>query len=201
MVDRHTHEQSAPAASADDGSARHVAPGELELVRQFLNTHDVEEGTDEIAAPTALHAWLKGRGLDPGGRVGPGDVERAVAMRESLRALTLANNGEPLEPQAIPTLNSIAGGARLLVRFGEDGETVLEPAEEGAEGALGELLAIVFRSMAEGTWTRLKACRDDTCQWAFYDRSRNRSATWCSMAVCGNRAKARSYRARHRTDG
>jgi predicted RNA-binding Zn ribbon-like protein len=205
LVDGHIHAEAQPqaepkAATADDGNARHVAPGELEVVRQFLNTHDVEEGSDEIAAPEALHAWLAGQGLDPGGHVGPADVERAVAMRESLRALTLANNGEPLEPEAIPTLNSIAGRARLLVHFDQQGETVLEPAEQGAEGALGELLAIVFRSMTEGTWSRLKACRDDTCQWAFYDRSRNRSATWCSMAVCGNRAKARSYRARHRSD-
>ena len=60
------------------------------------------------------------------------------------------------------------------------------------------MLAIVFRAMEDGTWARLKACREDTCQWAFYDRSKNRSATWCSMAVCGNRAKARTYRQRHR---
>jgi predicted RNA-binding Zn ribbon-like protein len=201
MEDSHTRAHAPPeAASADDGAARHVAPGELEIVRKFLNTHDVEEGTDKIAAPRALQSWLAGQGLDPGGELGAADVERAIAMRESLRALTLANNGEPLEPEAIPTLNSIAGGARLLVRFDRHGETVLEPAEEGAEGALGELLAIVFRSMTKGTWSRLKACREDTCQWAFYDRSRNRSATWCSMAVCGNRAKARAYRQRHRSD-
>ncbi len=197
MIDGYEHPHAEPTP---DGSAKQVAPGELEIVRQFLNTHDVEEGTDNIAAPEGLHAWLAGHGLDPGGRLGDGDVQQAIAMRESLRALTLANNGEPLEPEAIPTLNSIAGRARLLVRFDEHGETVLEPAEQGAEAALGELLAIVFRSMSEGTWSRLKACRADTCQWAFYDRSRNRSATWCSMAVCGNRAKARAYRQRRRDE-
>ena len=45
--------------------------------------------------------------------------------------------------------------------------------------------------MRDGTFARLKACREHTCEWAFYDHSRNRSATWCSMEVCGNRAKAR----------
>jgi predicted RNA-binding Zn ribbon-like protein len=50
--------------------------------------------------------------------------------------------------------------------------------------------------MADGSWARLKACRSQLCKWLFYDRSRNRSAVWCSMAVCGNRTKTRAYRAR-----
>ena len=182
----------------DDGHANHAAPGVLELVRQFLNTHDVEEAVDEISAPDRLRAWLVSHHLEAGAQLEQVDVERAAAMRESLRALTFANNGEPLEPGALATLNEVAAGAQLLVRFDERGQTVLEPAGAGAEAALGELLAIVFRSMAEGTWDRLKACRAETCQWAFYDRSKNRSATWCSMEVCGNRAKARAYRARQK---
>jgi predicted RNA-binding Zn ribbon-like protein len=177
-----------------------VAPGELELVRQFLNTIDIEDGVEEIGTPEDLRAWLAVHGLGNGYELNERDVRRATTMREGLRALTLANNGEALRADAVPTLNSIAGQARLLVHFNERGESVLEPAGDGAEAALGELLAIVFRSMAAGTWSRLKACRADTCQWAFYDRSKNRSGTWCSMAVCGNRAKARSYRERHRHD-
>ena len=184
----------------EDQNAKHPAPGELELVRQFLNTHDVEEGLDEIGSPEELRVWLSRQGLEPGQSLGGDDVRQAIALRESLRALTLANNGEPLDSGAIPTLNSVAGSARLQVRFGAHGETRLEPAGEGAEAGLGRLLAIVFRSMADGTWPRLKACREDTCQWAFYDLSKNRSATWCSMKVCGNRNKARAYRARHRHD-
>jgi predicted RNA-binding Zn ribbon-like protein len=50
--------------------------------------------------------------------------------------------------------------------------------------------------MAAGTWDRLKACRQETCRWAFYDNTKNRSGVWCTMEVCGNRAKARSYRER-----
>jgi predicted RNA-binding Zn ribbon-like protein len=184
----------------DDGITKHPAPGELEVVRRFLNTYDVEEDVDEIASPDALRAWLAGQGLESGARIAPDDVQRAAAMRESLRALTFANNGEPLAANAVPTLNSIAAGARLFVHFDDHGQTALEPAGDGVDAALGELLAIVVRSMAEGTWQRLKACRDDTCQWAFYDLSKNRSAAWCSMAGCGNRAKARAYRARHRDD-
>jgi predicted RNA-binding Zn ribbon-like protein len=179
-----------------EASERQIAPGELELVRQFLNTHDVEDGIDKIATPGAMRDWLAAHGLDPGHRLGEDDVERAISLRESLRALLLANNGEPLDRQAIPALNAIAGRSRMTVRFDAAGRGILAPAGDPADSALGELLAIVFRSMAEGTWSRLKACRSDTCQWAFYDHSKNRSGTWCSMAICGNRAKARAYRSR-----
>ena len=58
------------------------------------------------------------------------------------------------------------------------------------------MLAIVAAAQAEGTWERLKSCPASDCRWAFYDKSRNRSAVWCNMAVCGNRAKVRSYRER-----
>jgi predicted RNA-binding Zn ribbon-like protein len=58
----------------------------------------------------------------------------------------------------------------------------------------------VAAAAADGTWERAKACRADDCRWAFYDQSRNRSARWCDMAVCGNRTKVRAYRAK-RGDG
>lgn len=182
-----------------EASGKQVAPGDLELVRQFLNTHDLEDGIDKIATPAAMQEWLTRHGFDPGPQLSETDVERAVALREALRALLLVNNGEPLNGHAIPMLNSIAGQTQLAVRFDTSGRCALGPAGDAADSVLGELLAIVFRAMANGTWSRLKACRADTCQWAFYDRSRNRSGTWCSMAICGNRAKARAYRSRHAT--
>lgn len=178
-------------------ASRQVAPGELEVVRQFVNTRDAEEGIDEIATPEALRAWLSKHDLEPRGpRPTEEDVRRAAVMRESLRALLFANTGEPLDARAVKTLNGMAQHLGLLVCFDGGGGSTLEPAGRGFDGALGGLLAVVFRAMSNGTWQRLKACRDDTCQWAFYDRSKNRSATWCSMAVCGNRAKARAYRER-----
>ena len=79
------------------------------------------------------------------------------------------------------------------MRFDPDGTARLE-----GDGLVASLLAIIARAQADGTWSRMKACRADDCRWAFYDRSRNRSRTWCSMSECGNRAKARSYRARQR---
>jgi predicted RNA-binding Zn ribbon-like protein len=85
----------------------------------------------------------------------------------------------------------------LGVRAGASGRLELEPLGAGIAAPLGRLLAIVVEAQAAGTWARLKACPAEDCHWAFFDASRNRSRTWCSMQVCGNRAKARAYRARH----
>jgi predicted RNA-binding Zn ribbon-like protein len=175
------------------------APQPLELIRQFVNSVDIEEGTDELETPEKLTSWLAARDLPaPSSRAREDDRRRVIEVREALRELLLANNGEAGDVDAIERLNAAAGDVPLVARFGRDGEVVLEPAGRGIDEALGRLIAIVQRAMAEGTWRRLKACRADTCQWAFYDRSKNRSGTWCSMEVCGNREKARSYRARHR---
>ncbi|HZO61240.1 MAG TPA: CGNR zinc finger domain-containing protein [Solirubrobacterales bacterium] len=172
-----------------------TAPGRLELVRQFVNTRDIDDDLDDIATPAALEAWLAQHDL----RTGPAtdaDVARFADVREGLRALLLANNGEPRDRDAIARLDAVAATVPVSVRFGDD-SCALEPEGKGLEGALGSLLGLVHTAMRDGTFQRLKACREHTCAWAFYDHSRNRSATWCSMEVCGNRAKARAYRARH----
>jgi len=182
-------------------ASRSEIPEPLELVRKFVNSMDVDEDEDSLATPSQLGQWLSEHGL-PGARgLSEADRRRAVEVREALRALLLANGGEPLDPRALETLNRAAAELRLLVRFGEDGGGALEPAGGGIDAALGTIIGTVFRSMADGSWPRLKACREDTCQWAFYDHSRNRSGTWCSMAVCGNRTKARKYRERHKSTG
>ncbi len=114
---------------------------------------------------------------------------------ETLRELLLANHGGEPDPAAVAALS---GSARLVVAFDADGSARLEPAEGGVDGVIAGLLGIVARSQAEGTWSRLKACPATTCRWAFYDHSRNHSRTWCTMSLCGNREKARNYRARQR---
>jgi predicted RNA-binding Zn ribbon-like protein len=173
-----------------------LAPGDLALVQRFVNTADLESGSDDLGDPDALAAWLAGAGLAAAGaRFDEAGRERIVAVREALRALLLANHGEPPDRGAIATLDRAAS---LVVAFDGSGRARLAPAGGGVDGVLGALLAIVARAQADGTWPRLKACPGERCGWAFYDRSRNRSRTWCAMSVCGNRAKARSYRARQR---
>lgn len=181
-----------------------TAPGELELVQDFVNTHNVEDLDDEFAqdeafqSRAALHDWLAERDLLESKAVpDDDDVRHAIELREALCLLLLANNGGEENPRAAATVDEAARRAGLALRFRPDGSAGLEPSAGGVDGAMGRLLAIVGTAMGDGTWSRLKACPNDTCLWAFYDRSKNRSGRWCTMDVCGNRMKARTYRARH----
>jgi predicted RNA-binding Zn ribbon-like protein len=176
------------------------APGELALVRAFVNSLDLDEGTDALADAAALGAWLAARGLlKKGATARPADVRRATDLREALRELLLSNNdGRPVPPAAARALDDVAARAHLRLRVGAGGSARLEAEGDGVDGALGRLLVIVYRAMEGGTWPRLKACRNDTCRWAFFDHSKNRSGHWCSMEVCGSQHKARTYRQRRR---
>jgi predicted RNA-binding Zn ribbon-like protein len=173
-----------------------TAPGELELVRLFVNTVDLEDGDDELSSPDALAGWLEAHRLG-GGSAGSADLHGARRLREAIRGLLLENSGMNVREESALTLAQAAERARFAVRFDPAGTMTLEPRAAGVDGALGRLVAIVAGAMADGTWSRLKACQADPCGWAFYDHARNHSRRWCSMAVCGNRTKARSYRRRH----
>jgi predicted RNA-binding Zn ribbon-like protein len=132
--------------------------------------------------------------------VSPGDLDHALEVREALRAMLLANNGEPYDPGAQIVLERAARHARLEPAFAPDGAALVSRAK-GVDAALGRILAAAFAAMLDGSWQRLKACPREVCGWAFYDRSTNASATWCSMSVCGGRAKAGAYYRRRRAAG
>jgi predicted RNA-binding Zn ribbon-like protein len=175
------------------------APGLLDHVRQFVNTLDLEEGRDDLRTPENLRSWLGERGLlDSDAVVTLYDLERGRMLRESLRDLLLANNRSRVDQVAVAHLNEVGDLAELRLRFLPDGTARLRPLGGGVNAALGELLAIAYSAMGDGSWSRLKACPESRCRWAFYDSSKNRSRRWCTMTECGNRAKGRRYRARHR---
>jgi predicted RNA-binding Zn ribbon-like protein len=175
------------------------APDELELVRQFVNTRDVEEATDLLESPASADAWLTENKLPGAGNLDQSDLERLSSVREALRDMLLANNaGDAAPPAAVTELNQQSSEAAIGLRFDPDGSQLVTTCE-GVDSTIARLLAIVHESMADGTWERLKACPADDCLWAFYDRSRNHSRTWCEMEDCGNRAKARTYRERRRS--
>ncbi len=166
-------------------------------MRAFVNTLDVEDGVDELVDPPALTRWLRERGQLSGGSATKADLMRARTLREALRALLVANNHLEADTDAAAlVLAETAARARLLFSF-QGARPTLAPDASGVDAALGLLLVPVAEAMSRGTWQRLKACRAETCRWAFYDHARNRSRTWCSMAVCGNRTKAEAYRRRH----
>jgi predicted RNA-binding Zn ribbon-like protein len=183
-------------ATADD----EAVPRELAAVQALVNTIDLEDDDDQLDSPQALRRFLTGHGLlGPSEPVGQADLALAVELREALRAMLRVNHGEPLDPAALEVVNRATTGIPLQVAFDDEGHPVLGPASGGCRGALAALLAGVAQASAQGTWERLKACSSDSCQWAFYDRSKNRSGRWCSMQTCGNRTKTRTYRNRRRT--
>jgi predicted RNA-binding Zn ribbon-like protein len=176
---------------------REPAPGSLRVVQAFVNTVDREHGPDLLDDGDGFAEWLD-RNLLPADGAAEG-LAAACEVREALRSLLLANNGEPDDPRARAVLDAAARRARLEATFPPDG-AALVPQADGADAAIGRILAAAFAAMLDGSWTRLKACRGELCGWAFYDRSTNASATWCSMSVCGGRAKAGAYYRRRRAE-
>jgi len=179
---------------------RPKAPGRLELLQRFINSHnhDFPPGWDRIGTPEKAAAWLREKGLvAPGDRISEAGVARLRELREALRALALANHGGGRPgPAEADVIRRAAGAARLAVAVDDAGRTALEPAGGGVDGAVATLLGILHEAQLTGHWSRMKGCRQ--CGYAFYDRSKNRSATWCAMAICGNRTKNRAYYRRRR---
>ena len=170
----------------------------LELIRDFVNTADLERGEDRLADGRGLQYWLVFHGLaELRHRASEEDAAEARAVREALRELLRAHTGVDVDQElASRTLDIAARNAGVSVSFA-GGSIAFVSSAKGATGGLGRLLAAVGAAMADGSWQRLKACRSDACRWAFIDNARNRSRQWCDMAVCGNREKARTFRRKH----
>jgi predicted RNA-binding Zn ribbon-like protein len=177
-----------------------AAPSSLRLVQAYVNTTD-HERLEALSSPTDLKDWLSRHGLLADAPApGASDLRRALEVREALRVLLQVNNvragsqvASATLDEAFATLDEAATRALPSLEFGEGGARLVSRAP-GTNGALGRLLILVSAAMIDGSWSRLKACRN--CRWIFYDYSRNRSATWCSMVLCGNRQKTRLYRSR-----
>jgi predicted RNA-binding Zn ribbon-like protein len=181
---------------------RAKAPGRLELLQRFVNSHnhDLPPDWDRIGTGAKAADWLRRKALlAPGTRVTDADAARLRELREAIRALALANHGGPPDAAATDVVRRAAGAAALRVGVDAAGRTALEPAAGGVDGAVATLLGILHEAQIGGDWARLKGCR--RCGYAFFDRSRNRSAAWCAMAICGNRAKNRAYYRRRTASG
>jgi predicted RNA-binding Zn ribbon-like protein len=162
-----------------------AAPEPLRLVQLFVNTTDHDGSRELLGSPSQVRGWLGEHLRDPG-RVGPVGAERARALRAALHDLIRAGS-----PEARMELEEFARRAHFTLSLDPPR---LAPRARGLDGVLGELLAIAYEAMRDGSWSRLKACRN--CGYLFWDGSRNRSAAWCSMQLCGNRVKVRRHRRR-----
>lgn len=182
-----------------DSSPVQVAPGELEFVRAFVNTLDIETGVDQLRDAGSWRSWARSHGIGSAGTVA--DLELARRIREGLREGLAANHDRsPLPAVAVDALNAAADRARVTVRFDASG-AALHGARSGMDAAFARIVSAVAGSMTDGTWSRLKVCVNDECRWAFYDSSRSRTGQWCSMSVCGNRAKQNRWRATRERPG
>jgi predicted RNA-binding Zn ribbon-like protein len=191
-------------APGPQSGGREPAPGELGLVQAFVNTHwdlELDHGGELLHSPAALAGWLAARRLLPdGARLARSDLRRALAVREGIRAMLAANNGSEVNDPAVRRLNEAVARAGVVIQFSGDGRPRFDQQRLDLDGALAFLLSTVARAQLEGSWQRFKSCPGDDCGWAFYDYSRNQASAWCSMAICGSRAKARSYRRRRRLE-
>jgi len=172
------------------------------LLRDFANTLDVDERTDALTEPSEVTAWLCEHDLlEPSLPAADDDLALARELRAAVRAAFRANHDGSPTDGAGPTQALEHVGSRLPLALQVcGGRPLLEPLETGVRGALTRLLVAAADAGADGSWRRLKICAADDCAWAFYDTSKNQSRTWCSMQVCGNRSKTRSYRARRSAD-
>ncbi|WP_175408130.1 CGNR zinc finger domain-containing protein [Streptomyces sp. TRM64462] len=163
---------------------RAPAPGDLALVEALVNSLDIETGADSLDTEEGRAAFA----------LAEADVPAARDLREALRAACLAHAGHPPHRPTRP-LDVLLSAAPLVVTVDPaDGAAHLRPA--GPPTLTSRIAAAIAAAAADGTWPRLKACEAPDCHWAYYDRSPAGRSRWCSMALCGSRAKMRAYRAR-----
>lgn len=190
MADNHPNHEPSPDATD-------VAPGRLELVREFINTAELDHDLDRFSDTAGLKSWLvEKRLISPQVTIDSADLERAVEFRESLRDLLSGHTVGEVGSAATQRFDAVIAGIPMRLRVDDIGWVRVNAAGTGFDGALGELLAVTHRSMDDESWQRMKACGDSTCRWAFFDHSKNRSGRWCDMSTCGNRNKVSAYRQR-----
>ncbi|MFG2577498.1 CGNR zinc finger domain-containing protein [Streptomyces sp. NPDC048481] len=177
------------------------APASAQLIEAFANTVDVELGTDELATPGALSAWLAGRGLlDRERRIGAEDHALCLRLRTGIREELGVNVGDTADVALLAGADEALRELPVLITVrgaGRDGG-VLSPAADltPVRKALAGLAIAWSELVVTGEAVRLKRCAEHACAWVFWDVSKNRSRRWCSMRVCGNRAKARRHSAK-----
>ncbi|RKT82193.1 Putative stress-induced transcription regulator [Saccharopolyspora antimicrobica] len=170
---------------------------QAELIMAFANTVDIEEQTDALADVPGLARWLTETGLTSSTpAVTAEDHQRCLRFRSGVRELL---GTEDRQAHVLAEADSVLRELPLLVSATAAG-SALQPAPElptvpRAFGALAAALAVL---LITGENERIKRCPAEDCGWVFWDNSKNRSRRWCSMRVCGNRNKARSFAARNR---
>jgi hypothetical protein len=167
------NEAPPPTAGSDPGD-RAPAPGSLRLIQALVNTLNAETGRDLLGTAPEAGRWLRATRQVLGSH-----IERREDPEAASR-LTMA-----LAPSRLTLAVDPAGGVRLVSADHDPFSRVI-----------GAVAAAIAEAATAGTWARLKCCPGRRCGWAFYDRSASSRSRWCSMQICGARAKMRAYRDR-----
>jgi predicted RNA-binding Zn ribbon-like protein len=176
---------------------RAPAPGRLALVQDLANTADLEAGRDRLRTVDDLEVFCVDHRLGELG-ASPADVAAARELREALRDACRAHGGAVLPAGSRKTLSRLFAQAPLVLEVHPDGRVAAVPAAGlcGVTLLTARVAAAIFTASADGTWRRLKACQSEPCRWVFYDHSPGGRGRWCTMSICGSRAKMRAYRDR-----
>ncbi|MBO1414333.1 ABATE domain-containing protein [Streptomyces sp. FH025] len=180
----------------------------------FVNTrrYRFEAGGSELLRePADLGRWLEAAGLVPDRAVvDEALLARALELREAIDlALVAVVEGEPLSPEPVAAINAwLASAAQYPPRLDLDEGVPVYRANAAPADAFGALCRIAVDAaemLGSELRTRLRICGGVNCSARFIDNSAARRRRWCSMAGCGNRAKASQFRqtaaAKARTGG
>jgi predicted RNA-binding Zn ribbon-like protein len=185
----------------------------------FLNSiaTPVDTPVDWLDSGDGLLRWLAQAKLVPAdaldelkARAMPGELDKvadeARALREWFRGFVRKHMGRPLTPRALRELEPLN---RLLERDETFSQISRHPHRDGAPLALRterrwrspeSLLLPIAEALAkficEEDFANVKACQGPACTLVFADHTRRRARRWCSMAICGNRAKQAAHRSR-----
>ena len=170
----------------------------LELIRDFVNTADLEEERTSwptragSSAGSPLHGLAELRDRATQARCG----RARGRVREALRELLRAHNGFDVDRDAASETLDAAARSAGLECASPTARSASSRARRAPRAASGSCSPRSARRWPTAPGSALKACKSDTCRWAFIDHARNRSRQWCDMAVCGNREKARTFRSK-----
>jgi predicted RNA-binding Zn ribbon-like protein len=163
-------------------------PGEP-LALDLLNTQWMAAGSlaDQLATLEGTCAWLAAAGF----AAAPTPVARQalITARQAIRDVLTA----PGDPAALERLNDVLTHGRLRLRVGEAAspEQTLEVDDQAWRPAV--TAAVNLLELLKQAPDRIRSCEHPACVLWFYDTTRNGTRRWCSMATCGNRAKAHRH--------
>ncbi len=174
----------------------------------FVNTlrERWDRRVETLVTPEDLASWLHRAEVVavPPARVPSHVLDEARVLREAIDALVgAAVEGRPATAAAVARVDDwlVHAGTRPQLVRGPDGVPVL--GERASADSPRRALGMLALDAAELLGTpaqraRLRICEAEDCSARFYDRSPAGARRWCSMRACGNAAKARRHRARHR---